>query len=675
MDDQAGGRSVIDHEGALKGADHANDNNTYGQNDNSHPSNDSTALYVAQHESISEISKLREELRLMQEKLSQVDERTRLDSRAGMHDNFTTKTVNEKKARRGVPLRGIYNAPPRPVSIGRRETSEESGEESSEESNEENEATQWSLKPALNKVEWNIFESCRRTRKNESFVLDVLVGEPVLSDFHPTTYGHPKKTSFEGGRQGETYTETAVPGQEPLPERIRIHSIGLLKALDSIHGVGINSTNRLVMVRPFKFLTFYQTQIRQWLDKEQKELAADAGDCKRTTQTLLALCSSEATHSYLQTSETVSRQPDPTLLENELSIPGDVEPRSDQPPTCDRVKDNKPDRSRQERVMHVRCLLELIDSSISSKQNHLEKKAKKVSFIDLWHLFTVGTEIIENGDKHMQCYKVFKVISPKHKVAKRKKDFRLFRSKERPETSLFIHCVYVDFNGWLLGPVSKMFSITRYQGMRDIKSLPVYPLRFEDNSEEIRRRLIDRGNKFFKAVQLGHMHYSGLTLGSKDEVDGQVVIDFTEALNRPKVDKSEWVPEIQLRVGKEQEKPRRRDREYMYDSDSDDEKDYCQAGCCAGEDVLDDSFIDARQSEQYLADLLTGSDEDEGPAPLAVIAQVMQKAKEILVTEDDLVLMTYRVFGFVLRSRSWGKFLGHFISSNLPPEVRLSYFL
>ncbi|GAW23158.1 hypothetical protein ANO14919_127080 [Xylariales sp. No.14919] len=478
------------------------------------------------------------------------------------------------------------------------------------------------------RIEWNEWEARKRSPQEKRYVIDVLIGEPNLSSPFSAPLG-PRNNANTAQYENESAApkEAMIPGEGPLPERIRIHSILLVRLLFYILNPSAppppQATRNvgLIMVRPFKYLTFFQNQIQKWYDVTQEELKADDNPI----------------------SESMSGEP--TVA---TKAPGSQSPSNGQ---------NKnyvlsPLKSK-EACAHLRCLLDFIHAEISSKQKYLEQDCEKISFVELWHLFKPGTEVVEAGDRHTQCYRVVKVTSPKHRVDSKYSWF--FRNKVKGETAVAIQCVYVDFDGRFVGPVSKKFDITRYEGLRDIKSLPVYPLRFEDDGNGLRQRLINRGRRFLRAMQVGHMHYTGFTLESRDEIDSQVVIDFTEALASRENHKDDyWKPNVQGRARAEDERERvQRDNDSDSDSDSDSDDGDCDGECCRGEFVYDDNFVDTSQSRQYLSNLLEKMEEDN--PPLAVIARSLQKGKELQVTDDDLVIMPYRVFGFVLRSRSWAK--------------------
>lgn len=60
------------------------------------------------------------------------------------------------------------------------------------------------------------------------------------------------------------------------------------------------------------------------------------------------------------------------------------------------------------------------------------------------------------------------------------------------DTLITVFCSYVDFDGAQFGPVSVTFTILPYGGSKDVRSLPIYPLKFAKDSN-LRDNLIKRG--------------------------------------------------------------------------------------------------------------------------------------------------------------------------------------
>lgn len=136
----------------------------------------------------------------------------------------------------------------------------------------------------INPLEWREFRASRKTLAGSSSLIDILVGEPqVLDQFFNHYRTKEKATSHRSKaveahqtQKGESLAHTlASDGQAPLPERIRIHSKELIKTLRIIHGSDISSgdipTGSLVMLRPYRMLTYYESEIRQWHSRLEKK--------------------------------------------------------------------------------------------------------------------------------------------------------------------------------------------------------------------------------------------------------------------------------------------------------------------------------------------------------------------------------------------------------------------
>lgn len=117
-----------------------------------------------------------------------------------------------------------------------------------------------------------------------------------------------------------------------------------------------------------------------------------------------------------------------------------------------------------------------------------------------------------------------------------------------PEWSIQLKHYHIDFDGEAFVPVSGRKWVFLYEGTKDITSLPIYPIRFAKDHEQILQRLKARGDKFRSLVSQPHptMSYLGWTLthdpsGDRlndlegdeitfpEHIDSDVVVDFREA--------------------------------------------------------------------------------------------------------------------------------------------------
>ncbi|KAK3998263.1 hypothetical protein QBC44DRAFT_314084 [Cladorrhinum sp. PSN332] len=283
-----------------------------------------------------------------------------------------------------------------------------------------------------------------------------------------------------------------------------------------------------------------------------------------------------------------------------------------------------------------------IDDCLLPRINYLASPlCSEVFFSDLWYLYKPGDLVIGQGGR--QAYRVLSVASTGHRRADPWPNyFDMSRTaSDTRETPIHILCVHLDFDGKQFGPISTEFIIKKYDGRKPVESFEIYPANF-DRHPRLRQNLIERGQTFIAAASIQHMHYSGLTLDAGDEVDSQVVVDFAEAFDSPGC--QHWKPEIEQLVGASALVP---------------SVELCEGPgvCCKDDFVFFDDYIEQVRNEQYMSSLIPPA-WTHSKLPSAVIySRTLEDSKttENRFTDDEIILMSYRVFGFVLRSRKWAK--------------------
>jgi hypothetical protein len=474
-------------------------------------------------------------------------------------------------------------------------------------------------KPQLNRVEWAMFTAQpgipgSKVNPEDIFAIDVLEGDPVIA-FQYLWWR--AKQSLERTAP-VTKKKQLTPGQGPLPERIRINSRYILKVLEKIDRDKFGEEDGpLVMIRPYKALVYYEGQIRAtYQDLKKKFRSPTEGPEGDTT------ASEEG-------------EKDESAGKNKSKTADD--------------EDKDPLTSSAVALEQLKVLVHFLDTDIKEKIAYVRSdQCQRVSFADIWYLFRPGDEVIDQERK--QAYRVIGISSSAHKVIPPWRNFDSLSAKS-DETPAVLHCVYIDFDGENLGPVLKTFQIPRFEGERTITSLVVYPLRLaegrridETKPQTFRQKLIARGKMFTEVLSVKHMNYNGFTLETRDQVDGQVMVDFEESFASDEKDKDSnskrWRPSVQSLIGAELQETK--------DTD-------CTAGCCTGERVLKDSYAEKKRNEDYINSLIP--EERSREPSVAIYPRALRdiKSSENALTDDDLVVMSYRVFGFILRSRKWGK--------------------
>jgi hypothetical protein len=548
----------------------------------------------------------------------------------------------------------------------------------------------------LNPVDWSVFKRLSRLQEEIFCIIDNLMEEPVVNNDVKTSVWirRQKRRVPQIIKPQHPRTTASLPrGQAPLPERIRIRSAVLCKILYKILGgeasaLVKNDLDSVVLVRPFKMLSYAEQALRSWytnLEENLEKLAKttrEDGLVDDMTSPKQGNDDLNQGHGLPQTSKvsedttTSVKQSIAKFVEGkgkESSDDGDGSNNGSESDEEEEEEEDLDDITQSKTALdHLKCLLDFIDQYISAKRNHLNSpKCTKVFFSDLWHLFRPGVEVI--SDDGRQVYRVVNVASAHHRVVPYWDAWNVNYIKKKVHFSTT--CLYIDFDGKSLGPVSKTFDFKRFEGEMDVTSLPVYPLRFHpfrrpgssetlcekpslfSLEEQHRQRLINRGAKFLDVVGIKPMYYAGPTLGIRDDVESQVVIDFETAFS---VDQ-EWKPELQIFSGRLSHKDDDDD-----DNDDDDDgngnEDICRAACCIGDTVHDDTYVGFRMQKDYVDGLLpkAGGGQNERPS-VAIIPQSLAELRkgpgknDYAILDDEKVIMSYRVFGFVLRSRQWGK--------------------
>ncbi|KAL1637587.1 hypothetical protein SLS58_009260 [Diplodia intermedia] len=196
-------------------------------------------------------------------------------------------------------------------------------------------------------------------------------------------------------------------------------------------------------------------------------------------------------------------------------------------------------------------------------------------------------------------------ISSDRRQAYRVVDVSVLVENDTSKGALSIGCVHLDYDGQSVGPVHTKFKIRKYKGRQRVASLPIHAFCMNSDPAGVRETLVGRGRNFVKVSAGKHMYCQGTSLTSREHVDGQVMVDFQQAIRR----NPHWTPAI---IGAASN----------IDEDEDDVWESIQA---AG---IPDSLLQLREI-------------GHGDAKLS---------------DDELMLLSHRVFGFILRTRKWAAF-------------------
>jgi hypothetical protein len=367
-------------------------------------------------------------------------------------------------------------------------------------------------------MDWMNFLSPKGSYEDSvAFPLTAVIGEPepqIILPLHSVSSTAQTKAASVNRRIERPSAPSGNPGQIALPERLKIHSGPLYRILRTLMDARPNwqisvEDASLVFLRPYKEFIYYEEQLKDCLAKLEKR-AEGFKVIDGTLDTSLEVVK--------PTTEAGNKTADPN------DAGDDTQPSAEKTRHDNGVEDDKASESNvltEENengqnpvtsLLHLRCLVKFLDDEVKLKTQYINSdKCVKILFHDLWHLFKPGNEILDQREK--QAYRVVRVEIPRHKVedpwvrwtySKRRKPNDSSDEELEEDTPFKVHCAYIDFDGKQFGPVSFKFAIQPYGGMKDIKSLPVYPLRFAKDVK-FREKLIERGKMLLDVAKFRPM--------------------------------------------------------------------------------------------------------------------------------------------------------------------------
>ena len=431
-------------------------------------------------------------------------------------------------------------------------------------------------------------------------------------------------------------TKTSSPkAHKELPERMRINSWSLLLILSQIVSKHWQLTSK-VLLRPFKLLIHYEDQIRDaladleqiWKDREVSETTA-----KDTTDSpYVAGCRCNACAEF----------------------------------------DCEPLRESFAALEDLRLLYGFIEDVLVPYRNKVRNlNTSWVYFSDMWFLFQPGDHVVKaSTDKRrgataqMTQMTDRSVESDVLRVLKTwgghtnlrhdrgNGDDLLLQSRNANTVDFSIAMYFIDCDGKSYYPCHLEWYIEAFEGVKELTSLDIYPLSSRVDAQSYEESLRKRG-RLFRDLASGpqhryHIGYSiaqtqvgeSITVNSKtrpaEYIDSEVMIDFETALER----NINWTPQVNPL---EPQNPRSQYSELFFPLVYWDGHE-CEHIIREHDDLIfDDHCVDTTMTENF---------EDFDPFLVHVF-----KETPISLGERDYMLLTCRVFGFVLRTRRWGELL------------------
>ena len=208
----------------------------------------------------------------------------------------------------------------------------------------------------------------------------------------------------------------------------------------------------------------------------------------------------------------------------------------------------------------LRCIVEFMDNDmkdIYSVQKEIDNGTKTTICFDyLWQLFKPGDIVIQVREQK-RAYTVLHVTGGRalQKSAQRflgrdrnhthqeVLEKEAYLTKYPKSTPFVLDCFYLDFDGSSFGPMPQKFMIKEYDGEKPIKSLEVFPVKFDDCPKEAENALIERGKRFVKLARGDHKFYSGSTIKESPAFENQDEVHCSDSLRTRKA----WLTVVILR--------------------------------------------------------------------------------------------------------------------------------
>ncbi|GJC94600.1 hypothetical protein ColKHC_03426 [Colletotrichum higginsianum] len=89
------------------------------------------------------------------------------------------------------------------------------------------------------------------------------------------------------------------------------------------------------------------------------------------------------------------------------------------------------------------------------------------------------------------------------------------RRTKNAMSGLIIACFSIEYDGYRYGPQRELFEIKPYDGLKDVRSMEIFPVQYLGDAEM--GRLLQRGRKFVDLANNAHMSYEGTTAGNARE--------------------------------------------------------------------------------------------------------------------------------------------------------------
>ncbi|ERT00557.1 hypothetical protein HMPREF1624_03931 [Sporothrix schenckii ATCC 58251] len=331
----------------------------------------------------------------------------------------------------------------------------------------------------------------------------------------------------------------------------------------------------------------------------------------------------------------------------------------------------------EEAIDHLQCYVDFVDKNIMHLADSYKGTTKqRIRYSDLAYLFHPGDVVYSPTQAEFGSSTNYTAAKPSPAVYQpiwkiqytNPPSISDSKSEEYDKNHRFyISCFYIDFDGKNYGPVKYRFDVQPYEGEWDIKTLPVYPIRYhisssKGTSNQGPDRLRPAGKDFQTYVEARHLYYRGWTLTTSpngdtltdnagelmkhpEHIDSSVIVDFKAALQAL----PSWKPTFK--------DPSRMDQEWT--TSLDDKIAIIQWSDSKRTRVVRRT-TEITQMRDGAHAIETNDYADQDPFLVAYMAGNTDTSYEL--SEENLQLLPGRVMAYVLRDRKFVQLDVHYLS-------------
>ncbi|KAI7774950.1 uncharacterized protein LA080_007649 [Diaporthe eres] len=456
---------------------------------------------------------------------------------------------DEGPVKHGFPQKSCAKSS-EPASHKQDESGDEDAMSSSSISEDEDLATWLQEQPKKVNVKWCDYEAFKNRFSPEEGhdIIEVLEGHPdqlrteIMQE--RSRRRHKKHSTSRNKRRSENDTK--------FIHRVRIQSPAILYVLGRLTGKDDWDDEPLVFLRPFQtfyysfpFAKYVANILEQRLDEEQShdgEVPIHNSPLPRSEGV-----------SSIEIQDPLQKLSMPSNMDIEDIIYGLLDFKSG------------PENSLAA-LEHMRLYIDFVEKHIVPMWDEARGSSKhKVRFSDLPMYFRPGDilyEPLKSGENKNKtgkagsdaagsqglavhqnywklCWAQFQETSPDPGDKAKKSHI----GRRMLDHNFKVHSFHIDFDGDDYGPAPGESIIGLYEGEMDIKSLTLYPLRFDPDADQKTKELTVRAKNFRSYVRERHLSYDGWTLihttyarrfsenqrrKRVEHIEGEIMIDFKE---------------------------------------------------------------------------------------------------------------------------------------------------